>query len=348
MITHRPRLQSLIVELTQRCNHACLHCYNVWYGRQVKPYPRGELNTEGTLHLLAKALDETLCTHVTLTGGEPLLREDLPEILAFLRERHVRVTMISNGHLCDESKVRSLVQSGVSLFELPLLSHQMEVHDEMSGCRGAWQAVLSALTRIRKQRGQVVVSFVATRRNISDLPKVIRLAYAFGARGLMLNRFNPGGRGREHMEELLPTVDQVRQALETAEEAVKEFDFPISCSIPIQPCLIDTSRYPHLGFGYCAAGSERAYYTLDPLGNLRPCNHSDLILGNLLEEPFSNLITPERMAGFTCAMPEYCQDCSLRVECQGGCKASAQVCYGSPEVEEPFLHQWRQHSEKPA
>jgi radical SAM protein with 4Fe4S-binding SPASM domain len=339
MTTSRPRLQSLIVELTQRCNHACLHCYNVWQGAQVKPYPIGELSTKDTLDLLAKALDETRCSHITLTGGEPLLREDLFQILAFLSQKHVRVTVISNGRLLDESKVRALLQGGVSLFELPLLSHQMDVHDELSGSRGAWQAVLSAITAIRSQHGQVVASFVATRRNISHLQQVNRLAFAFGARGLMLNRFNPGGRSREHMVDLLPSVEQVKQALETAEAAVKEYSFPISCSIPIQPCLIDISHYPHLGFGYCAAGSERAYYTLDPLGNLRPCNHSELILGNLLEEPFSQLITAERMSPFKCAIPEYCRDCSLRKECQGGCKASAQVCYGSLEVEEPFLRQ---------
>ena len=339
MSTTRPHLNSLIVELTQHCNHACLHCYNVWYGAQDKPYPRGELTTEKTLALLGKALDETVCHHVTLTGGEPLLREDLPEILTFLRQRHIQITIISNGHLIDSEKAGSLVQGGVGLFELPLLSHQVEMHDELSGSRGAWKAVLSAMTAIRKQHGQVVVSFVGTRRNIDHLHEVIRLAFAFGARGLMFNRFNPGGRGREHLEDLLPSIDQVRRALETAETALKEYGMPISCSIPIQPCLIDTSRYPHLGFGTCAAGSKRAYYTLDPIGNLRPCNHSNLILGNLFEEPFSRLIAPERAACFYNASPEYCRDCSVRTECQGGCKASAQVCYGSPSDEEPFLRQ---------
>ncbi len=339
MTASRPRLNSLIVELTQRCNHACLHCYNVWFGVQDKPYPGGKLTTKQTLALLGKALDETICQHVTLTGGEPLLREDLPEILTFLKQRHVHITIISNGHLIDTKKACSLVRGGVGLFELPLLSHQAEMHDELSGSRGAWKAVLSAMTDIRKQHGQVVVSFVGTRRNIDHLHEVIRLAFAFGARGLMFNRFNPGGRGREQLEDLLPSIDQVRRALETAEMAVKEYGMPISCSIPIQPCLIDTSRYPHLGFGFCAAGSKRAYYTLDPLGNLRPCNHSNLILGNLFKEPFPQLISPERAACFYNASPETCRDCSLRKECQGGCKASAQVCYGSPSDEEPFLRQ---------
>jgi radical SAM protein with 4Fe4S-binding SPASM domain len=337
MIVARPRIQSLIFEVTQLCNHACLHCYNVWQGPQQTPYPRGQLDISGTLDLLAKALDETVCHHVTITGGEPLLRSDLTQILEFLNKRHVQTTIISNGRLLDEPAAISLVQGGVGLFELPLLSHRREVHDELSGAPGAWDAVLSAMANIRLQHGQVVAAFVATRKNIEHLHETIRLAFAFGVRGVMFNRFNPGGRGRELLEELLPTAEQVRTALAAAECAAVEFGIPVSCSIPIQPCLIDISRFPHLGFGFCAAGSERVYYTLDPLGNLRPCNHTDTVLGNLFEESFASLIAPERMTAFTQAIPYLCSECTRRLECQGGCKASAQVCYGSLLAEEPFL-----------
>jgi radical SAM protein with 4Fe4S-binding SPASM domain len=346
-MTSKPRLQSLIFEATQVCNHTCLHCYNVWHtpshilgeGRGGGSYPRGQLDTTRTLNLLAKALDETVCSHVTLTGGEPLLRPDLPDILEFLQQRRVQTTVISNGRLLTEPVAASLLALGVGLFELPLLSHRGEVHDELSGAPGAWDAVLAAMANVRLQHGQVVAAFVATRKNIEHLGETLKLAFAFGARGVMFNRFNPGGRGREHLAELLPTVEQVRAALEVAEAAAAELHLPISCSIPIQPCLIDISKYPHLGFGFCAAGSERAYYTLDPLGNLRACNHTDMILGNLFEEPFADLIAPDRMAAFTCAIPAFCADCDRRLECQGGCKASAQVCYGSLTAEEPFLRQ---------
>ncbi|MEW6093112.1 MAG: radical SAM protein [Chloroflexota bacterium] len=339
MTAIRPRLQSLIFEVTQACNHACLHCYNVWQGPQAIPYPRGQLDSSRTLSLLAKALDETVCSHVTLTGGEPLLRPDLFQILEFLQQRRVRITVISNGRLLDEATAAGLIERGVGLFELPLLSHRREVHDELSDAPGAWDAVLAAMANVRLHHGQVVAAFVGTRKNIAHLGETLRLAFAFGARGVMFNRFNPGGRGREHLTELLPTVHQVREALSVAEAAAVEIHLPISCSIPIQPCLIDTTQYPHLGFGYCAAGSDRAYYTLDPLGNLRPCNHTDTVLGNLFEESFANLITPERMSAFTCAIPAFCAACDRRLECQGGCKASAQVCYGSLAVEEPFLRQ---------
>ncbi len=334
-MTGKPKLQSLILEITQRCNHACLHCYNVWYAN--KAYPFGELGTERTIALLAKALDEVSCGHVTLTGGEPLLRKDLPVIMDYLHQRHVRTTIISNGHLLDRSRSMELVTHGTGLFELPLLSHRREIHDELSGGKGAWDAVLAALTHIRLAGGQVICAFVATRKNVDDLYETIKLAFAFGAKGLMLNRFNAGGRGKAQLQELMPTFSQVLRALEVANAASKEFSFPISCSIPIQPCIIDAANFPQLSFGFCSAGTERAYYTLDPLGNVRPCNHTDIILGNLFENTFPELIASTRMAEFKCAVPNFCLPCPRRSDCQGGCKAAAQICYGSLAAEEPFL-----------
>jgi len=339
MTPDRPRIFSLIFEVTQRCNHACLHCYNVWHSGNGAnpPYPRGELDMDRTLALLGKALDETVCPHVTLTGGEPLLRGDLPSILDFLRGRNVATTIISNGRLLAEPVVVDCLDRGVSLFELPLLSHRREVHDRLSGAPGAWDAVLDAMANIRLHRGRFVAAFVATQLNIGDVQETMKLAFAFGAQGVMFNRFNPGGRGRSHMDMLLPSAEQVRRALAAADSASAEYGLPVSCSIPIPPCLIDTQAFPHIGFGYCAAGSERAYYALDPLGNLRPCNHTPTILGNLFEEPFAELTRPERMRPFTAALPAFCVGCVRRAECQGGCKAAAQVCYGALTDEEPFL-----------
>ena len=186
--------------------------------------------------------------------------------------------------------------------------------------------------------------FVATRLNLDELYETIKLAFAFGSRGMMLNRFNPGGRGRRHLKDLLPTAEELNAALEIANAAAEEFDFPISCSIAMPPCLIDHRKYPRLTFGFCAAGTERAYYTLDPLGNVRPCNHTPTVLGNLLRESFAAIIAPARLAHFVEAVPQFCDPCALRDTCQGGCKAAAEVCYGSPRAEEPFLHSNREQA----
>ncbi len=338
---NRPvQLHSLLFEVTQRCNHACLHCYNVWQGESTAAgarYPRGELSTADTLRLLEIALDETGCRSITLTGGEPLLRADLPALLRFLQKRDTRVTLISNGRLINEGTAARLIDLGVSLFELPLLSHRRDIHDRLSCAAGAWDAALAAMSNIRLQGGQYAVSFVATRLNIDDVYGAIRLAFGFGARGVMFNRFNPGGRGRLHLQALLPSIENLREALAAADGASAELGIPVACSIPIPPCRIDTAAFPHISFGYCAAGAERAYYTMDPLGNVRPCNHSPLILGNLFRQSFGQMVTSPRHAAFVETLPAMCAACPRRSLCRGSCRAAAQACYGSADVPEPFL-----------
>jgi radical SAM protein with 4Fe4S-binding SPASM domain len=335
-------VQSLIFEVTRRCNHACVHCYNFWHApERAAVVKEPEPDTDATLKLLNTVLDQVDCPHVTLTGGEPLLRTDLSQIVELLHQRNVMTTLISNGRRLDEPTVVDLLDRGVSLFELPLLGGQREMHDALSGAPGAFDAVSRAMTHIRYHGGQFVVVFVATRRNLSHTYAVARLAFAFGARGLMFNRFNPGGRGKAQHKELLPSPAQLREALAAANRAVTEFNLPISCSIPIQPCLVDTKDFPNLGFGFCAAGTKRAYYTLDPWGNLRPCNHSATVLGNVLEVPVSELLAGDRGAAFVQAYPEFCESCILRAQCQGGCKAAAEVCYGSLTAQEPWLQENR-------
>jgi radical SAM protein with 4Fe4S-binding SPASM domain len=345
-MSSRPRLQTLIFEVIQACDHACQYCYNYWTHPDYHPSSSQKLEAFGKIRdlrpLLAHVLDQVDCNLVTLTGGEPTLRPDLPEIISFLAERDVRVNLITNGHRLTEEMTAGLIRRGVTLFELPLLSYRREIHDALSGSPGAFDAVLAALAHIRYHRGQAVAVFVATRRNIADLRDTLKLAFAFGVRGVMLNRFNPGGRGAGAIDDLLPSVDEMRDALAVAEAVSQEYRLPISCSIPIQPCLIDTSQYPHLGFGFCAVGSDRAYYTLDTEGNVRPCNHTPTILGNSWGEPFAEIISPARLATFQTAVPPFCAPCALRDECQGGCKASAQVCYGDLTAEEPFLNRNRE------
>jgi radical SAM protein with 4Fe4S-binding SPASM domain len=325
-----------------------MYCYNVWCDdAKGKPsgYPLGELNTKDTLTLLNKVFQEIDCKHITLSGGEPLMRTDLWQILDFLSERDVYITLISNGHLLTEETVVSLLERGVDLFELPLLSNESKIHDGLSGATGAFDAVLSAMSSIRYNGGKFVSVFVATKSNIPDLYNTIKMAFAFGANGMMLNRFNVGGRGCHHMDSLMPSVELVRRMLTVADKAALEFDFPISCSIAIQPCLINIDAYSNLQFGFCAAGTNRAYYTLDPLGNLRPCNHTKVILGNVMEERFTDLIAPKRLSPFMDSIPDFCSPCTLRTICQGGCKAAAESCYGSLNLEEPFLKHNKEHSQ---
>jgi radical SAM protein with 4Fe4S-binding SPASM domain len=328
------RQDSLIFEITQRCNNDCIYCYNVW--KNSLRYPSGEIATENIKTLLAKAIKESGCRQITISGGEPLLRDDLPDIISFICEKNCSVGMISNGTLYDEKTAKEHIKLGVSIFELPLLSAEREIHNRLCR-RNTFDKVTEAIANIKLHGGIVIVVFVGTKLNIDGFENMVELSLGLGADGIMFNRFNVGGEGTKHIDELLPSIEQVRQALDSAEELSQKYKVSISCSIAIQPCLIDTTVYENLSFGYCAAGTDRAYYTIDSLGNLRMCNHTPSIIGNLFEESFARLTSKDRITGFMEKRPAFCNGCPMEMTCLGGCKAAAEACYGSLSMEEPFL-----------
>ncbi|MGA1790883.1 MAG: radical SAM protein [bacterium] len=335
---------STIFEVTQRCNNNCLYCYNVWKGDQ--PYPQGELDTAGAKEILLKVSRECPTKYFAFSGGEPLLRQDIVELISYSTWLGLVPTLITNGTLLDSTKVTELIRAGTQLFELPLLSSEKSIHDGL--CRNkSFDTVIESLISIKEKQGRVVVVFVATKWNIQSLEETLNLCLALGVDGLMLNRFNPGGEGMRHIDELLPSMENMKEALEIANQFAKEYRFSISCGIAIHPCLIDTTPFAYVGFGYCGAGTYRSYYTIDSIGNLRACNHTPSILGNFLNEPYSQLIARKKVASFMKARPEFCDPCPYRFTCQGGCKASAQVCYGDLCHIDPFLERNIQYASIP-
>ena len=342
------QLQTFVFEVTTACNHSCRHCYNIWNGSLGAGAPPAPRSTQETLDILGVFLDQSGAGLCTLSGGEPLLRPDLPEIVAFLHARGIAINLVTNGTHLDGAALGWLCRGErVSIFELPLLGPERELHDAMSGAAGAFDRVTGAIAEL-KLRGQTVIGvFVATRENVDRFEETLELGLALGLDGMMLNRFNPGGAGREHLE-LQVEPEALQRVLDVAERASEELDFPVSCSIAMPPCLIETERYRRLTFGFCAAGTERAYYALDAAGNVRPCNHSPTVLGNIARgDRFEEMARGSAMQAFLAARPAFCRGCRLELQCQGGCKAAAEACYGSASEMDPFLRAFAERARKP-
>ncbi len=343
-----PFRRHFVFEAAFECNYDCLYCYNAW--KNERRYPaKGRLGTDDTLLLLGKALDESGAELVSVSGGEPFLRPDIFEILEFFASRGVAVNMITNASLLDEESIERIAALGVvSIWEIPLLSAERRIHDAMARRHGAFDASCLALAHLKRAHQTVVTVFVATRMNLPGLEDTLELAFALGADGFMLNRFNPGGEGCRHRRALMVPPDELSAALDVAEAFSAKYDFPVSCSIAMPPCLLDHRRWPHLGFGFCAAGTQDAYEALDPVGNLRPCNHSMLILGNLLEHSYRELVEGEALEEFRRARPAFCEGCAYEETCLGGCKAAAEVCFGSPWDLDPYLAAFGDRARKPS
>jgi radical SAM protein with 4Fe4S-binding SPASM domain len=281
---------------------------------------------------------ETPVETIALSGGEPLLRHDLPEIAGLLRERGISPVIISNGRLLTPEKIQSLREART--FEVSLFSYRPDVHDELAGSPRAWDRAIDAMVNLRNASRDFVVVFVATRRNCMDLEKTAELAIAIGAFGLMYNRVNLSAQSLPCADRLLPTPEMIRENLEALDKIGAKYNFSIAVSVVIEPCVVDTRPYRNIHFGWCPLASENAYFTIDPSGNVRICNHSPVVLGNIRRGGFAEIYRNHSYVRlFRDTWPSECRGCDpeLRTMCKGGCKAAAEQCYGTLLRVDPFV-----------
>jgi radical SAM protein with 4Fe4S-binding SPASM domain len=297
------------------------------------------MDTDSWKKVIDKIKNESPSNTISFTGGEPLLRKDTVELIRYASTQGFNVNLITNGTMLTEETVKACIDAGVTLFEVPLLAGKdfKEIHDEMAQHPGAWRCCVDAFKTIKKLDGIAVGVIVATKKNLANLKETLETAVVLDLDAVMLNRFNPGGTGFGWLEELLPTAAEFKEALKTAQAIAVDYGLTITSNIPVQPCIIDMSEFPLISGGFCSVGTENAYYAIDSLGNMRPCNHSPTILGNFLEKSFDELMAHPYLQEFIKAYPPICEPCPSASTCQGGCKAAAQVCYGSIYEEEPFF-----------
>lgn len=331
---------TFVLELTRRCNNSCGHCYNAWRAPELQ-YPMDsheEMTTAEIKWTILKLMKELPLTTVVLSGGEPTLRPDLPEIVQFLRSQGLAVQIITNGTNLTESLVDATVSG--SCYQVSLLSWSREVHDRLTGHPGAWDAVVDGMTNVHLAGGHLIAAFVATRQNYTDIGPTAHLAMMLGASSLLYNRINAGAANLHHSEELFLTAAMVEENLRVLNEIAFATGFPISTGVVIEPCMVDISRYPHIQFNWCSLANEQSNLIVDPSGNFRVCEHSSAVLGNVRQDSIREIYEHNSyIRAFRTTLPMECTNCDnpLKESCRGGCKAAAEQAYGTFERVDPFV-----------
>lgn len=336
MPTSKVSLSSFVLEVTAECNHNCVYCYNVWKSPNAQ-YPKGrELSTHQIKQIIRRLKSQTTISHLALSGGEPLLRKDVPQIISFCSDNLIEANLLTNGSLLTDEICKKCIDANTSIFELPLLTVDSHTHYLLTGTDNL-RDVLQGIKNLKRYNSTLVVAFVATDLNIRHFKKTAETAIALGADGIMFNRFNPGGRGINHIHRLMPSLHAIREALPILNDLAHYYGIHASASIPIPKCLINPADFRHITFGYCPSGNEKSYFTIDPYGNLRVCNHTPTILGSVLKQDLTTILANDFVAKFRKAIPPYCRNCNQATSCWGGCKASALVCGNSLCDLDPFL-----------
>jgi radical SAM protein with 4Fe4S-binding SPASM domain len=198
--------------------------------------------------------------------------------------------------------------------------------------------------------GNVSAVFVATRKNIGGLRRYVELCALLKVTWILFNRIACGGSCLADFATLAPSPSQIRDALDESAPLAEKYKIGLGVGVQIQPCLLDLSKYPNVRTSFCPLNNiagGRTYFAIDPAGNLRMCNRSRILLGNLLERPFAEIVRAREVGEFSKAIPEFCVDCDLARVCAGGCKADALACHGTLDKPDPYLEMWKGEVRKP-
>lgn len=321
-------LIQVIWEATYSCPSKCVFCYNCW---KYDYRPEPEMSLEDLKTVLKKLPG---FERFVISGGEPLLRKDLEDIILEVKEYTDCVSVLTSGLLLDETKASMFKKHGVFV-QIPF--HGLErTHNELTGISDGYRRIINAVAYLRKHKVRFAVSSVATKKNINELRQVFELGVALGAAELQAIRFMPGGEGMKNAG-LMMNPEEYVLMLESLNSVCGRYRIPGALGAPNVPCRFPEDNYKHITIVSCTAGID--WLTVDPSGRVRICNHSPTILGNLLEQEFDEIWQHPILRSFrNCeVIPGECGGCAERLECRGGCRAVAETYYGSLCAPDPLL-----------
>ena len=188
--------------LTFKCQNDCIHCY------AGGPHETPELTTVQWKSVIDK-LSEIGIFILTFTGGEPTLREDLPELLLYAQNKGMVTGLISNGRkLKDKTYVNVLEKSGLDFVQVTLESHKSEIHDKMTNTKGSWRETIEGIKNAVQSQIYVSTNTTLSKNNADDFLSTIDFIKSLGVDAFGCNSLIYSGKATDASQEFaLPTED---------------------------------------------------------------------------------------------------------------------------------------------
>ncbi len=296
--------------VTYRCNNDCSHCYN------EKARAKEELSTDEWLIVLNQ-LWEAGIPHIVFTGGEPTLREDLPDLISHAEKLGQITGINTNGRkLKEERFVDTLVQAGLDHAQITLESHQEHIHDAIVNHTGAWKETTEGIRNALKQKLFIMTNSTLLKSNSPYLGETLDFLAELGVQTVGLNALILSGRGASVHTGLGEA--ELKDLLILAKEKTQHYHQRLIWYTPTQYCHFDPVLMD-LGVKGCTA----ALYNMciEPNGSIIPCQSYFHSLGKLSEKKWSDIWNHPLATSLRERqnVPIQCLPCPLFQECGGGC-----------------------------
>lgn len=331
-------------ELTERCNLSCIHCRC-----SADMYHKDYFNTDAAF----KLIDEIASRYnpvMVLTGGEPLLREDVFDIAKYGTDKGLRMAMATNGILVNDKTCEKIKTSGIKIVSLSLDGKNAQTHDDFRKAKGAFNGTVRAARLFKKHDIPFIINSSFTQRNKDDIPEVYKLAKSLGATAWYLFLIVPTGRGENLLNELVQ-ADEYEEILKWHfDREMEENDILVrpTCApqyyrIALQNSYRNGIKYKRRNLKFstggskgCLAGQLIALITAN--GDVKPCSYFLRSAGNVFKTPFHKIWEESKIFRDMRDFKSYkgkCGECEFLNVC-GGCRARADAIYGDYMAEEPY------------
>ncbi len=341
-----PRPFVISWNLTYRCNLACEHCYLDAGGKpQVGTEnfaDRSELGTEECFRVIDEIAAFAPECLTILTGGEPLLRRDILEIVRRASERGLWVVVGTNGVRITENVARRLAEAGGRGLSLSLDALDPDRHDRFRRVRGAWQNTVEGAEILNRAGLPFIVQTTAGSHNLGELDAIADFVHdRLAAKVWNLYFLVPTGRG-QFVSDMTPA--QYDEVLTSLYRIQRKYERRMLVNAKCAPHYVKTvlensssllKTYSG-GAGGCPAGTH--YMGIRPNGDVTPCPYLPVFAGSLRSARLADLWTSSALfAGIRrrSALGGRCGECELNARC-GGCRARAYGMTGDLMAEDPL------------
>ncbi len=330
-------------ELTRSCNLACAHCRAAAHR---EPYP-GELSLEECKRVIddiAAITDPILI----LTGGEPLMRSDIFEIIEYAQQAGLHPVIGTNGTLITDEIAAKIAASGIPRVSVSLDFPTAEGQDAFRGEAGAFEQTIRGMRHLRAHGVGVQVNSTITKMNVGLVDDLHELALAEDAAAFHPFLLVPTGRGEDLVDVEL-TADEYEEVLNWAYHCQKKSpmhfkptDAPQYYRIIRQKCAEEGREVTPQTYGMeamtrgCLGGITFVF--ISHVGDVQPCGYFDMQLGNVKDTSFEEIWTSSPvfadLRDYT-RLKGKCGVCEFKGVC-GGCRARALARSGDYLAEEPY------------
>jgi radical SAM protein with 4Fe4S-binding SPASM domain len=303
--------------LTFRCQNNCIHCY------AGGPHETSELTAEQWKEIINR-LSEIGVFILTFTGGEPTLREDLPELLLYAQNKGMVTGLITNGRrLKDKAYVETLEETGLDFVQVTLESHKPEIHDLMTKAKGSWKETVAGIKNAVQTQIYVTTNTTLSKHNATDFLGTVDFLKELGVAAFGCNSLIYSGKANAISEEFALPLETLNELLPKIHDKANQFGLKFLWYTPTQYCQLDPVE---LGLGVKACSAAMVNMCVGPNGDVYPCQSYFESLGNILKDDWQRIWNHPlavRIRKREYAEPK-CKDCPQLQICGGGCPLELQ------------------------